>query len=244
MVGLRYVKRGWLIPALALCSPIVSLIFVIQLFSHYTWSNLNPLAFCPLAVWGVWSILVLPAKDEGRAAFLAIWSLCLTGAAATVFVATDYGAGQWGPRYLLFVFPLLILLAFRSVQEMRKKAVGSFAKHALGLSFGGLLVFSILMQGVGLGAIVTGKRELSQAQNAIAHLRPRFVVSSDSSVGELAPLAAKKTLLFAPDPGDLPLDDKVATGSAEGCCRDLCPACEVSMEWVQRMGARSNRVQR
>ena len=118
-------------------------------------------------------------------------------------MATDYGAGQWGPRYLLFVFPLLILLAFRAAQEMRKTAVGSFATHAFGLSFGGLLVFSILMQGVGLGAIVTGKRELSQAQVAIAHLRPRVVVSSDSSVGELAPLAAQKSLLFAPGAGEL-----------------------------------------
>jgi hypothetical protein len=203
MIGLRHVKPGWLIPAFALCSPIVSLAFAIQLFSHYTWSNLNPLAFCPLAVWGVWSILVLPSRDKGRTAFLVIWSLCLTGAAATVFMATDYGAGQWGPRYLLFVFPLLILLAFRAAQEMRKTASGNFAKHAFGLSFAGLLALSVLMQGVGLGAIVTGKQELSQAQNAIAHLEPRFVVSGDSSVGELAPLAAQKTLLFAPKAGDL-----------------------------------------
>jgi hypothetical protein len=204
LVGIRQLKRKWLPTAVALCSVAVGLTFVIQLFSHYTWSNLNPLAFCPLAVWGLWAALFVPPRGPARNLFLAVWGLVVAGAVGTTIMAADFGGAQWGPRYLLFVFPLLILLAFVARQEMRQTATGTVEKRAVEFSFVGVLALSILLQGAGVMAIVKAKQELSASQAAVAQLQPRIVASADVSIDGLAPLVPNKMLLFAPSRGEFP----------------------------------------
>ena len=48
---------------LRIASLTVGIGFVVQLFSHFSWTDLNPMAFCPLAIWGVWSLLLV--KRDG-----------------------------------------------------------------------------------------------------------------------------------------------------------------------------------
>jgi hypothetical protein len=198
---IRWLRSSWLPVALSLCTVVAGIGFVAQLFSHYTLADLNPLAFCPLAIWGLWGMLI-PVGDRSRTAVTAIWGTCVGGAAVTAVLASDSGGAQWGPRYLLFAFPLLIVLAFKAREEARWRATGRYEKRAVEFSFVGVLALSILLQGAGVLAIAKGKQDLSRAQDAIGRLHPRVVVSRDLSIDNLAPLAGSKTLLFAPNQSD------------------------------------------
>ena len=198
LAGIRQMKRRWLPTAYALSSVIVGLTFAIQLFSYYKFSDLNPLAFCPIALWGLWSVLLVPKKRAIPASLLAIWTICLVGAIGTTVMAADFGGVQWGPRYLLFVFPLAIVLAFWARQNMRQIATGAFEKRAVEFSFVGVLALSVLLQVGGVLAIVKGKQVLYSSQATISQLPTKTVVAADSSIDGLAPLAGKKVLLYSP----------------------------------------------
>jgi hypothetical protein len=197
----RWLRSNWLPAVLSICSVVAGIGFAVELVSHYTWADLNPLAFCPLAIWGLWGVL-MPARDGSRTAVMAVWGICVGGAVATVVMASDSGGAQWGPRYLLFAFPLLTLLAFKAREEVSSRATGRYEKRAVEFSFVGVLALSILLQGPGVMEIAIGKQELSTAQATIERLQPRVVVSRDLSIDGLAPLAGSKTLLFAPSHSD------------------------------------------
>jgi hypothetical protein len=197
--GLTVVRRlrPRLLPAaFVIASLAVGIGFVVQLFSHFSWTDLNPMAFCPLAVWGVWSLLLLK-RDGFQRMELAVWTLMLVSTVAIVYEAYDYGDSQWGPRYLLFAFPLLILLAIRARQDLRDRVSSPGQTRLVEYGFIGLFSISVLLQCVGISLAASDKARLNADMNAISRLPASVIVAGDGSVPQLAPLAANHTLLFA-----------------------------------------------
>lgn len=208
-------------PLFAAGSVAAGLALVIQLVTHFSWSNDNPLAFSPILIWGLWSIVLftggardrgtLPANDldstfrlPAVGAQLLLWLLSVLGCVAIMWFAYDYGGGQWGPRYLLFVFPLLLILAFRARELILDRVGPGPQRHLIAYAFVFLLVVSALEQGIGLGAIVTGKREWSRTASVVEALPARVVVSTgDPSLDSLASIYGSKTMLWASTPSEL-----------------------------------------
>jgi hypothetical protein len=189
--------RPRLLPAaFVVASLAVGIGFVVQLFSHFSWTDLNPMAFCPLAVWGVWSLLLLK-RDGFQRMELAVWAVMLVSTVAIVYEAYDYGDSQWGPRYLLFAFPLLILLAIRARQDLRDRVSTPGQTRLVEYGFIGLFSISVLLQCVGITLAASDKAHLNADMNAISRLPASVIVAGDGSVPQLAPLAANDTLLFA-----------------------------------------------
>jgi len=205
--GVVLVTRLWkprlLGLAIALCSVAVAAAYTVYLFGHFTYAAENPLPYCPIALWGVWSIFqVKRSNGEGRAHVILSLTACL-GVVGIVLAASDYGGPQWGPRYLLFVFPLLILLAFRLRQELRSEEVGPVARRAAEYAFIALLALSCLIQMGGILSMAVSKREVGQVQRLVSHASPSVVVAADPSINSLAPLQPRKRLLFAGNPPEM-----------------------------------------
>jgi hypothetical protein len=204
LIGVRRWKPTFLPGALATSATIVGLAYIVQLLTHYTWANENPFAFCPLLVLGLWLPLLFDRSDARLKMYLLCWGLALAGALAIVLVAADYGGGQWGPRYLLFAFPLLLPLALKARQVLVALAKGAAHKRLVGYCFVTLATLSVAVQGIGVLAIVTGKQEWSQTAAVIARQPVRIVVSTgDPSVDSIASIYGQKTILWAASTADL-----------------------------------------
>jgi hypothetical protein len=190
--------RPGLTPAIfAAGSFVAGLALVIQLLSNFTYANDNPLAFCPLAIWGFWSVIVLPVERASRQIVIALWVLL---AASTIVIAIamyDYGGAQWGPRYLLFVFPILLVLAFRTRQELISAFQGAVHQRMINHSFATLLLMSVLLQGLGLLDLSVKQSEAARADAGYARVHASVVVSPWPKIDVLAPFYGHATLLYA-----------------------------------------------
>ncbi len=179
-------------------SLIVAVAYTVFILGHFTFASENPIAYCPLGIWGVWSIVVLRPTSKDSRNQTALWILGMLGVLGIAVSASDFGGPQWGPRYLVFVYPVLILLAFKLRQELRSVTSIGWRPRVAEYSFVGLLAMSVLLQIAGLLSMSVSKNEVARAQAAVAATRPTVVISADPSIDSLAPLQPKKTLLFAP----------------------------------------------
>ncbi|GEM_PF-5892065 len=212
-------RRSWLLPAVTLGALALALLYAGNLLSHYSWTNDNPLAYAPLLIWALWSPLILARSRLS----VALWLLMFCGAAATMLFAFDYGGAQWGPRYLLFVFPIGIILALLCRRELLTLAANGASRRLVTYSFAVLLALSLGLQAIGVMALVTGKRDWSASAQTIAALSPHTVVSvGDPSVDSLVSNLPQKAVLWAQTPGDL--DDLIRLLSRHGT-RSLIFVC-------------------
>lgn len=201
LVLVRFRRSGWLVPMFALGSVAVAGAYTVQLLTNAGEATDNPLAFSPLCLWGVWSLLCTPASRR-HATQWALWAIGLGGSGAVILAAYDYG-GAWGARYILFVFPLLVALAFLARQDLKGMAAGWIQGRMVEYSFILLLVVGTLLQGIGIMAVAVGKQQVTTAENRIAALPTRTIVSDDPTVAALAPLYSRRTILFASNQGSL-----------------------------------------
>lgn len=198
------------IPLLAAGSLAAGLALAAVMLTGYSFSNENVLAFSPLAIWG----LALPLigwerrGEEGAGSTVInvsvlLWLLAVLGCVAVVMMAYDSGGAQWGPRYLLFSFPPLILLALKARERMVSAAGSPGIGRTVNYSFVGLLALSLLLQGLGLFALSVKQNLAARADRAIAATRADLVVSAFPVIDVLAPTYESHTYLYAPTEREL-----------------------------------------
>ena len=150
-----------------------------------------------------WELKLRPAPGRisgGSAGTALLWLVAVGGTPAVVTLAADSGGAQWGPRYVLFAFPLLILLALKARERML--ALG----HQLRLinyAFVGVLALSFLLQGLGLFALSVKQDLAARANAAVASTGTRVVVSAFPVIDVLAPTYESHRYLYAPTHSDL-----------------------------------------
>jgi hypothetical protein len=131
----------------------------------------------------------------------AIWTIAVVATLGVVEAASDSGGAQWGPRYLLFAFPLLALLAMKARQNMLESRPGR--TRVVNYSFALVLAVSILLQCLGLFALHVKQDLAAQTDQAIARTHTHLVVSAFPVIDVLAPTYESNDYLYAPTQSDL-----------------------------------------
>lgn len=203
LVAIRLRKPNLLPTAAPALGILAGSAFVVQLTMHYSWSHDNPLAFSPLLVLGLWLPILMDWRDKHANAFILVWALSVVGAAGIVWMAADYGGGQWGPRYLLFVFPLCLLLVWKAGQTLLSGAGSGISRRLIIYAFVVLAGESTVLQAIGVQAIVTGNQQWAQTA-AVIEARPGNIVASmgDPTVDSIPSVYGPKTVLWAASRGD------------------------------------------
>lgn len=180
-------------------------IFVVAVLAGNPQTSMNPLLFTPVALWGLWSVLLLDdSHAHGWAIHVAIWLLVIGGTVATFLFLPDTGGAQWGPRYLLVFFPLLIVLSLKAREEIVARSSSTRSRRVAQVVFVGLLAMSFCVQVIGVLSLNTSKRKWSETTAAIARLPGSVVVSTgDTTIDMFASLQPSKQLLWAQTRSDL-----------------------------------------
>ena len=195
----RRVKPVFLAPIFALSSVLMATAYAVFMLGHTGDANDNPLSFCPLALWGLWSILCIPkgeSNSKSRQVQRILVGVAIIGSCLTVLASYDFG-GAWGTRYILFVYPVLILLAFVARQDLLSLSASSVSKRVVEYSFVCIFALSVLTQAIGFMAIPLEKDFVASAMTKIGNVNAPYIVSDDPNVSILVPLAGTRTILYA-----------------------------------------------
>jgi hypothetical protein len=92
-----------------------------------------------------------------------------------------FGGKQWGARYLLPAYPLLLYLAFYSFEHYRERLQPPM-RSLLGLTFVGLLAASVLVQAAGVRVLFDVRRGQEATRQALRDL-PATLILTNSSFG-------------------------------------------------------------
>jgi hypothetical protein len=100
------------------------------------------------------------------------FSVCLWGA------TTSLGGAQWGPRYLLPVFPLLVILAVQALHRLlaaRDRSPLELA--AVRVTFALLLTYSIVIQLAGVRHLWTAKNDYEALATSVQSVGETVIVT-------------------------------------------------------------------
>ncbi|HEV3312159.1 MAG TPA: DUF4386 family protein [Chloroflexota bacterium] len=203
LLAARRFRPRWMPVIFATGGIFSSIAFIFELLTHYTFADENPLAFCPLALWGIWSVFFVKKDAPARDLQILLWIIATAGAGAIALIAYDDGGAQWGPRYLLFAFPLLILLAFRARQTILDGAHGGVMRRVIGYGFVGVVSLSVFLQGLSLLGLEVKQNLAATAITRVEALHPGVVVSAVPVIDVFAPYYYSGLYLYAPAPGAL-----------------------------------------
>lgn len=170
------------------------------------------LTACPLALWALAEGVVLVRHSVARPPerwelsnlrFIATTAVCYT--ISILLLAPNDGGNQWGPRYLLPVFPLLVCLLPSSEKAVGVRATSSpwWSRRTV---VGVLIGMSAVAQVVGATNHIRIQREKSDALSRLATLPGKYVVTNMWFVPQeaaLVSLRADKVLLLVNSRSDL-----------------------------------------
>jgi hypothetical protein len=141
----------------------------------------------------------LPGPLSRWERFLGILAAVFT---AEILVMGTHGGLQWGPRYLLPIFPILVILGMAALQ--RAKSLDPGLWPILRLSAGALIVVSALVQASGVDQLAEAIARNSQI-NALIRSAPSKIVVTPLQWLPLGagPLYFEKTLMLVETPADL-----------------------------------------
>src|SRR5579884_879852 len=207
-------RRRLFLPAFAVGSILLTITYGAHLLTHFGFAYDNPLAFSPLAIWALWGSIFLFRGDECRDA-RALSVIAVLGILAIDLLAYDSGGAQWGPRYFLFSFPLLVLLAVRAREVLLAGASGvgqensaeaqtrSNGVRVMNYAFVTAIALGCVLQCLGVMELAAQQNLTATANARVTSLHPAIVVSRSPAIGFLAPMYPDTKLLFAPTRVDL-----------------------------------------
>lgn len=127
-----------------------------------------------------------------------LWALSLLFAAGVVWTAS-HGGFQWGPRYLLALYPLAVWLAADGWAALSGKT-----RDALRLPAAFLLLLGLLAQAAGVDHADQGQWRATQALRIIRAVPTRYVVVGlEIFAWDFAPAYGEKVLMSVGSPDEL-----------------------------------------
>lgn len=243
LVWLRFRRPASLPLMMVVGSILLGPILVVELLAGNVQSAMDPLLFTPVALWGAWSILLAGYRSlPVSAAYWAVWLLATGGIVVMILFLPDTGGGQWGPRYLLVFFPLLILLSLRAREAILSQISITSQRRLTHVVFGALVGMSLMVQVIGVLSLNAAKVRWSNTVGVVGRLPGSVVVSTgDTTIDMFAPLVPRKQLLWAQTGSDLNrlLADMHRTGVRR--VDFVCPR-DVACHWSAWSGWRESRV--
>jgi hypothetical protein len=114
----------------------------------------------------------------------------------------SFGGGQWGARYLLPAYPLLLFLAFY-VFEHYSQQIGAKARPHLQLLFATLVIMSVVIQAAGLRTLWYKHENEAEIQHLVAALPVEWILTSDPFLPSFMSALDDKSFLFVNDQAGL-----------------------------------------
>lgn len=122
--------------------------------------------------------------------------------AGMILIWPSFGGTQWGARYLLPAYPLLLYLALYAVSryaERVKRPYAATLRKATAL----LLLTSVVIQGLGVYLIMRTMAEQVDVRQQIASLPANLILTNHPFLPSFMTSLEEKTFLFVADEDDL-----------------------------------------
>jgi hypothetical protein len=206
-------------PVIAVGALVSGLALVVKMLDPYLVSNQNIFAFCPLAIWGLCLPITIAMRSQPAMPSVTrlhrikeavddhpvesiLWALAVGGPLVVALSEYDSGGAQWGPRYLLFAFPILVLLSLKAREHiLSSKALRG--TRLINYSFVAVIGLSVLLQAFSLLALDVQKGLSAKTASAVARSGAQVTVSASPIIDVLAPTYAGHEYLYAPTQRDL-----------------------------------------
>jgi membrane protein YdbS with pleckstrin-like domain len=165
----RWRQRRWLWSGLALSGVGYSL------FMWQSWSNLLPGVLTTFPLFSLALAYVDRADDPlpTRPVYQLVFSTMLAFLGIMLVIWPAFGGEQWGARYLLPVYPLLLLLAFYVVTVWERPLSSTITTTAAGL-----LLLGLLMQLFGIRYLFIKHQEQIEDKITVASLPATLILTN------------------------------------------------------------------
>ncbi len=136
-------------------------------------------------------------EENGRYAnihhFVFLVTLLFLGGMLMIWPA--YGGRQWGTRYLLPAYPLLVFLAFYTYTILQTKLDMQMKKMLQYIAIA-LFITSILVQFMGIRALNLVKQDKAQQRDIVASLEPEIIVTDKTQLNAPPAMTSLSDKLF------------------------------------------------
>lgn len=107
----------------------------------------------------------------------------------------SFGGSQWGARYLLPAYPLLLFLAFYAFEHYRQQ-IETKAQRQIQFLFVVLVLMSVILQSAGLRALWHKHENEAEMQRLVSSLPVEWVLTSDPFLPSFMAALEDKSFLF------------------------------------------------
>lgn len=114
------------------------------------------------------------AEDEFFFFLFIVTVTCLVGFALGL---PSVGGLQWGPRYALALFPILVLLSVRGYAHLTRQMGTRVLKRSFQLSFLALVLLGICIQGFGIRLLAQKKEASAENNRRVESIAPGAIVT-------------------------------------------------------------------
>jgi hypothetical protein len=187
-------KRSWLWSGLALSG------LGYGLFIWQAWTNLLPGVLTTFPLFSLALAFVDRTDDPSptRPVYQLVFITTLTFFGAMLVVWPAFGGEQWGARYLLLVYPLLLLLAFYVVTVWERPL-----SNAVTITAAGLLLLSLLLQMSGLHLLFIKHQEQIKDKAIVASLPAALILTNNPFLPSYMTALDDKLFMYVEDEQDV-----------------------------------------
>jgi hypothetical protein len=164
--------------------------FAIVLSIAFTFAHLftlpQPLN-ATLSMLGLWaSLSILPyafvqPRSKPRSSedefFFFLFIVMVTSLAGLTLGQPSVGGLQWGPRYALALFPILVLLSVRGFAHVTRQMGTRVLKRSFQLSFVVLVMLGVCIQGFGIRLLAQKKEASAENNRRVESMAPGAIVT-------------------------------------------------------------------
>jgi hypothetical protein len=143
-----------------------------------------------------------PHRRAERAAYRLSLLVAVLFVTLMVIVWPSYGGFQWGARYLLPAYPLLLVAAFYNYEARRLRWRGDLLQM-LQFSFFALLVMAVALQLTGVRGLHLRQAQVEATRKAIASLPAEVILTSNRHLPSVVAALEDKQFLYVANEEEL-----------------------------------------